>query len=76
MYKQGGIKRRMIEKKVRERRGEVRMSVLGLKIKPPCKALGGGTEDKLACSLVCPPNPSLDLRAEWVGTQGIWKGLG
>lgn len=53
------------------------MSVLGLEIEPSCRALGGGTEgDKLACSLVCPPNPSLELRAEWVGSQEIWKGLG
>lgn len=52
------------------------MSVLGLEIEPPCKALGGGTEDKLTCCLVCLPNPSLELTAEWVGSQEICKGLG
>lgn len=53
----------MVEEKARDRYVEVRMSVLGLEIEPPCKALGG-TEDKLACSSVRPPNPSLELRAE------------
>lgn len=60
----------MVEKKGRDRRVEVRMSVLGLEMEPPCKALGGGMEDKLACSLVCPPNRSLELRAEWVERSG------
>lgn len=55
---------------------EVRISVLGLETEPPYKALGGGTEDKLTCCFLCLPNPNLELRAEWVGSREICKGLG
>lgn len=47
--------------KVRDRSVEVRVSVPELDIEPPCKALGGRTEDKQACFLVWPPNPCLEL---------------